>query len=224
VTRGARFSLIIFVVACKRSAPVATSTTEAGTKSPFAAPVALRDATHDVHIEPNRMLTCARAGGTATTKTCAFELAPFEATIANPNSGAALSHVMDELCAIASAAPAAFDVVYSRVEQGGAAGKHEIYEVRSDGAFTVKDALSVVIRRGTAPVIEVAPLSRLVARPELAALGPAYVDPTPPPSVLETDYDLAISKTTTLKGVFHDKTPPIITAITSEIMRVTMLP
>jgi hypothetical protein len=213
----------VLVLGCKRSAPVVTSAPEAGTKL-FATPVALRDATHDVHIETNRMLTCARAGGTATTKTCAFELAPFEATIMDPSSGAALSHVLDELCAIASAKIAPFDVVYTRIEQGGAAGKRETVELRSDGAFTMKDAFSTVLRSGTAPIAELAPLARLVVRPELAALGPAYVDPTPSPSVLETDYDLVISKTTTLKGVFHEKTPPIIAAITAEIMRVTMLP
>jgi hypothetical protein len=200
-------------IACRR--PPTSSASDAAVvqdaSSPVALPVTLHDATHDVHIEPNWMLTCAHDGGTVSTKTCAFELA---------SSGNAI----EKLCALAMAAPPPFDVVYSRVEQGGAAGKHEIYEVRSDGVFTVKDVMSVVLRRGTAPIIEVAPLARLIARPELAALGPAYVDPTPPPSVLETDYDLAISKTTTLKGAFHDKTPPIITAITSEIMRVTMLP
>lgn len=103
----------------------------------------------------------------------------------------------------------------------GTAGKLETTEIRSDGTFTIKDAFSTLLRSGTAPIVELAPLARLVVRPELAALGPAYVDRTQAPSVMETDYDLVISKTASFQGAFHEKTPPIISAITAEITRVT---
>ena len=223
---------------------------------------------HELELAPDGTLACTHAGATATTKTCAYELAPFQAAVTATDFASALTarhgevagaprfdlHVssssvnvdakgtivstsdfamfapvkaaiveLEKLCLLADAPTAPFEIVYAHVEQGGTAGKREIFEVRSDGAVVVKDAASRPTRSGTAPAIELAPLARLVARPELAALGRAYVDPTPPPSMAEEDYDLTISKSTTLKGVFHDKTPRIIVAIAQEIARVASL-
>lgn len=114
---------------------------------------------------------------------------------------------LEKLCTIAAAPSVSpFSVVYERIEQGGTAGKRETFEVRSEKYDP----------------IEIAPLSRLLMRPELAALGPSFTDSSP--RIPENDYVISISKPQKLSGTFYEKTPPIVSAIAAETFRVASLP
>ncbi len=165
--------------------------------------------TFDIHVESTTVNVDARG----------FVASMQEYTTPAPMTAAIAE--LETLCELTKAPTVkSFDVVYTRIEQGGTAGSKETAEVHSDGATSLTDAFSSPLRKGKADAIELAPLSRLLARPELAALGHAYTDSPPTLRMPEVDYDITISKTTTLKGVFYEKTPPIIDAIASETLRV----
>jgi hypothetical protein len=110
-----------------------------------------------------------------------------------------------------------YDVKFVDINQGGTAGWSNTLEVTSSGAATKTDSSGKVLQSGTASEDDRAPLERILASPDLAALGTAYKDPTPATGGIESDYKIELGNGARFEGIAGDKTPPILSSLMYEM-------
>jgi hypothetical protein len=110
-----------------------------------------------------------------------------------------------------------YDVKFVDTNQGGTAGYSNTLEVTSSGAATKTDPAGKLLQSGTASADDRAPLERILASPELAALGTAYKDPTAATGGIESDYTIDLGSGATFQGIAGDKTPPILSSLMFEM-------